>query len=96
MGEEEEAAGTDDDPDEAYACYSCAPVEDFQDVEDQIEQDIAVAFVCSEADLDDNETCELLSSCVHDELLLSIHGKKLGTEESPSARASTSTDPSPS
>ena len=32
---------------EAYVCYSSGPTEEFEDVEDQIEQDVVVAFLAA-------------------------------------------------
>ena len=54
-------------PAEAYVCYSSGPTEEFEDVEDQIEQDVVVAFLAAGADIEDKETCEMISECVHDE-----------------------------
>ena len=69
--EREESEPEDEEPegeDELYACVTCLNDDDYENVEDQIEQDVVTCFVCVGADLADEEVCEQISACVHDEL----------------------------
>ena len=50
------------------ACVSVVSTKDYQDVEDQIEQDIVMCFLGVQDGLDDPQFCEDVSGCFHDEL----------------------------
>ena len=52
----------------AYQCTSCGPDQELEDIEDRIEQDIVVAYVCSGVDLDDKKARERIAGCIHDEI----------------------------
>ena len=66
--EEEEEADEPEGEDELYACVTVLQEEEYKDVDDQIEQDVVTCFVCAGADLLDEEVCEQISDCVHDEM----------------------------
>jgi len=53
---------------EGYACFSTVAAEEFETIEDQIEQDVVAAFAAAGADLDQAATADEVSGCVHDEL----------------------------
>ena len=60
---------TDDehvDPDNvAFICRSCGPDNDFEDIEDRIEQDIVCAYLSIGANLDDPDVCQEVANTVH-------------------------------
>ena len=69
----------------AYACHSCAPKEEFEDIEDAIEQDIVCAFMAADCDLNDKPTCEDIADAVHNELVALVareQAQKRGVETS--------------
>ena len=47
---------------------TCTAIDEFSTVEEQIEQDVVVAFIMTGANMDDEVAAEEASSCVHDEL----------------------------
>ena len=63
---DQDAAGEEED--EPWACVSVVSTKEYQDVEDQIEQDIVMCFLGVQDGLDDPDFCEEISGCFHDEL----------------------------
>ena len=64
-----------EDPDEEeeddatwHNCVSCGPDEEFQDLEDRVEQDVLTCFLAAGAIVEDREHANELSKAVHDEL----------------------------
>ncbi len=68
QGGDEAESDQDDASDEARACVNVVSTKDYQDVEDQIEQDIVMCFLGVQDGLDDPQFCEDISGCFHDEL----------------------------
>ena len=68
--EKDDSSESDEDDDEtAYLCHCCAPTSEFEDFEDAIEQDVVVAFLAADCDLNDKEICEDIADSVHNEFV---------------------------
>ena len=72
MDLEEEDENPDDDGEDSesdfHARDSLLKEDEFVSVEDQIERDVACAFLSSGWDVEDEAVAEECSTCVHDEL----------------------------
>ena len=90
--EEEDEQEEPEGEDELYACVTCLKDDDYENVEDQIEQDVVTCFVCVGADLADEEVCEQISACVHDELF-GFYSREEARQNGVPARQSTTSDP---
>ena len=70
-GENVESSDEDSDDDDdatAYAAHSCAPPEEFENLEDTIEQDVVCAYLAAGCDLSDKAVCAEIAEKVHSEL----------------------------
>eukprot|EP00973_Karenia_brevis_P092927 12414704-Karenia_brevis.AAC.1 len=57
-----ESEGEEVDDSAAYLCVSCGPDEEFEDVEQRVEEDICCAYLAAGADLDDPKVCTEIST----------------------------------
>ena len=81
--EEDESPDDDggDSESDSSACVSVLKENEFESVEDQIEQNVVCAFLSSGWDAQDESTAEECSTCVHDELFSFYtrqHAKDMG------------------
>ena len=60
-------SGSNSDEATACLCVNCASDEEYDDIEDAIEQDVLMAFLAANCDLNDKDVCEEIAECIHNE-----------------------------
>ena len=75
---------------------NCAPDDEYEDIEDAIEQDVLMAFLAADCDITDKAVCEEIAECIHTEYTAFVAREQAHSRGVPLQRSIHSFHPPPS